>query len=285
VEDFSSLSFTYGWGYCNIETLLVAGYTAYFRDYNVTWEGGVITDTINDPLPSDKAKGLKLGSNEKLSWFHQYNAFAVDPQVGAGILTTTLKIYVPVGSVLKMDDLGVIRDVTPTTKSVSGATVKAVPNKTYAGKAIKPTLTVKVGGVTLKSGTDYTLSYANNTKPGKATITITGKGNYNGTKSVTFIIVPKKAALSSVKSPAAKQLKATWKKDTGATGYEVQYALDKKFKKSKKTVRITKNKTVTTTIKKLKSDKTYYVHVRSYKTIGGKKYYGDWSGVKQVKVK
>ena len=72
--------------------------------------------------------------------------------------------------------------------SIESATVTGIKNKTYTGKAIKQSPVVKVGDITLKSGTDYTLSYANNTVVGTATVTITGKGNYSGTISKTFKI-------------------------------------------------------------------------------------------------
>jgi hypothetical protein len=156
---------------------------------------------------------------------------------------------------------------------------------TYTGKALKPTVTVKSGSTKLKSGTDYTVSYKNNKNTGKATITITGKGKYTGTLTKTFNIVPKKATLSSVTSPKTKNVKVTWKKDTQATGYEVVYATNSKFTSGKKTVTVTKNSTTSKTISKLTKGKTYYVKVRSYKTINGKKIYGAYSAAKKVKCK
>ena len=59
----------------------------------------------------------------------------------------------------------------------------------YSGKAYTPTVTVKVDGKTLTKETDYTVQYENNVKPGTAKITVTGKGNYTGTKTKTFEIV------------------------------------------------------------------------------------------------
>jgi hypothetical protein len=155
---------------------------------------------------------------------------------------------------------------------------------TYTGKSITPTVTVKYGKTTLKKGTDYTVSYKNNTKTGKATVTITGKGKYSGTKTVTYIIVPKKATVSSAKSSKTKTVTVKWKKDSQATGYELIYSTNSKFKSAKK-VAIAKNSTVTKTITKLTKGKTYYVKVRAYKTISGKKYYGAYSAVKSVKCK
>ena len=82
-----------------------------------------------------------------------------------------------------------------------------------------------------------------------------------------------------------KSFKVTWKKKTGVSGYQVQYATDKKFKKNKKTVTIAKKNATSKTIKKLKSKKTYYVRVRTYKIVNGKKVYSSWSKVKAVKTK
>lgn len=75
-------------------------------------------------------------------------------------------------------------------KSVKKAVVSNVA-KAYArtGKRIKPAVKVKAGGVVLKKKRDYTVSYSNNVAKGKAVITIKGKGNYSGTKKVTFKIV------------------------------------------------------------------------------------------------
>lgn len=77
------------------------------------------------------------------------------------------------------------------------------------------------------------------------------------------------------------KVKVIWKKVTGAAGYQVQYSLNKKMKAARQ-----KNcKTAGLTIKKLKKKKTYFVRVRAYKMVNGKKVYGKWSGVKKVKIK
>ena len=100
----------------------------------------------------------------------------------------------------------------------------------------------------------------------------------------------KKPKSTSIKklTKGKKSFKATWKKITGVSGYQVQYATDKKFKKNTKTVTIKKN-TTSATIKKLKANKKYYVRVRTYKNVkvNGKtnKVYSSWSKVKSVKTK
>lgn len=71
---------------------------------------------------------------------------------------------------------------------ISATAVSGTGNKVYTGSAIKPVPAVKVGGRTLKNGTDFTVSYKNNTEPGTATLSVTGKGNYSGSVSKTFRI-------------------------------------------------------------------------------------------------
>ena len=94
----------------------------------------------------------------------------------------------------------------------------------------------------------------------------------------------KSASIKKVKA-AKKAILVTWKKVGGVKGYQVQVATDKKFKKNKKTVNIKKQKTTKTTVKKLKAKKKYYVRMRTYKTVNGKKVYSSWSKVKSVKTK
>ena len=111
-------------------------------------------------------------------------------------------------------------------------------------------------------------------------------GKYYGSYSKTFTAktVPLKPTLT-VKA-GKKQLTASWKKLANITGYEVQYSTSKKFtKKTTKTSKITKAKTTKKTIKSLKKGKKYYVRVRAYKTVNGKKVYSSYSTVKSVKIK
>lgn len=82
-----------------------------------------------------------------------------------------------------------------------------------------------------------------------------------------------------------KALAVYWNKLTGVDGYQIQVATDKNFKKNKKTVTVAKQNASKKTVKKLKKNKKYYVRVRSYKIVNGKKVYGKWSKVKSVKTK
>ena len=156
--------------------------------------------------------------------------------------------------------------------------------KTYTGKPIKQSFTVKLSGKTLKGGTDYTISYKNNKNIGKATVTIFGLGAYKDSVSKSFKINPKNIKSLKVKS-GKKQMTVTWKKDKKVSGYEIVYATSKNFKKGKKTIKITKAKTVKKVIKKLKAKKTYYVKVRSFKKVSKKKYYSAYTKAKKIKIK
>ena len=108
--------------------------------------------------------------------------------------------------------------------------------------------------------------------------------NTSNDEDVTVTSKPKSASIKKVKG-AKKAILVTWKKVSGVNGYEIQVATNKKFKKNKKTVNIKKQKTTKTTVKKLKAKKKYYVRVRTYKIVNGKKVYSSWSKVKTVKTK
>ncbi|MBO4289906.1 MAG: leucine-rich repeat protein [Lachnospiraceae bacterium] len=158
--------------------------------------------------------------------------------------------------------------------------VTTVTKAVYTGKALKPEVTVKNGTTTLTKGTDYTVTYSSNTKVGKASVTVKLKGNYKGTKTVSFTINPKKAEISKTE-PGKKQIKITMKTKASATGgstYQIQYRV-KGSSKWKETTATGLAKT----IKNLEKGKVYQVRVRAYKTVSGKTYYGAWSATKTTK--
>ena len=106
--------------------------------------------------------------------------------------------------------------------SISGATVSAIADQTYTGAAITPAVTVKDGSTELVSGTDYTIAYSNNTNVGTANVTITGKGNYSGTKTVTFKIVSPSPAANFKAVAGEGKVTLTWDAVTGATKYKLR---------------------------------------------------------------
>lgn len=164
-----------------------------------------------------------------------------------------------------------------TWSSVTGAEKYEVYYSTNSKKWKKITTTKKSVTIKkLKSGTNYKVKVR--------AVSGDNKGSYSSV--LTTSTKPSKVTLNTLKSTKAKQAVATWKTISGVTGYEVTYSTSKKFtKKSTKTVTIKKAKTKKTTLKKLKGGKKYYVKVRAYKIVNGKKIYGSWSSAKSVKVK
>ncbi|MBO5995253.1 MAG: S8 family serine peptidase [Firmicutes bacterium] len=164
------------------------------------------------------------------------------------------------------------------TYKISKATV-TVAAATYTGKALKPKVTVKLEGKTLKSGTDYTLTYTKNKNIGKGKVTVTGKGKYSGKKTVTFKINP--AKVKGLKATGGnKSIKVSFTKGKGTVKYQISY----RVKGSSSWKKVTSTKT-SYTIKSLKAGKTYQVKVRAFKKVSGTTYYGKWSSTATAEVK
>ena len=142
------------------------------------------------------------------------------------------------------------------------------------GSVSSKTLSVTIKN--LSAGTTYQL----HVKAYKKKDGVTVYGSYSSAVKVSTKLA--KVAVSSLKSSKKTQATVKWKEVTGAAKYQVQYSTSSKFITSKTT---TTGKTSSTTLKKLKSKKTYYVRVRAYKELNGKKVYSAWSSVKKVKVK
>ena len=317
---------------------------------SVTYNGAAQTPAIT----------VKDGSRTLTSGTDYTVAYKDNTSVGTAQVTVTGK-----GSYTGT----VTKEFTITNADIAGCTVSLnADSYVYNGTAKTPSVTVKDGTDTLKSGTDYTVTYADNTNAGTARVTVTGRGNYTGTVTKNFTIQkadqkfnytksyskaygskafalnaklkagngkltyatsnkkvatvkngkvtvtgtgaatitvkaartanynaasvtvtikasPAKQTLKSLKAVKGRKLTVTWKKDTRATGYQIQYSTDKNFKKGVKTATVSKYKTVSKTITKLTKGKRYYVRVRSYKSakVSGKtqKLYGAWSGAKR----
>lgn len=123
------------------------------------------------------------------------------------------------------------------------------------------------------------LSNSDSTKPTQPAPAPTTKPETAKPQSTT----PAKTKVQKI-SAGKKSITAQWKKVAGVSAYQVQIATNKKFSKNKKTFKVSK-KSTKVKIKKLKAKKVYYVRVRSYKTVNGKKVYSKWSTVRKVKTK
>ena len=122
---------------------------------------------------------------------------------------------------------------------------------------------------------------------GAATITITSSATKNrktAKKNITVTVNPSGTSLTKCTNIKKRKADIRWKKNSYVTGYEIQYCTSKTFKRGVKKKVITKSSTTKYTAAGLASKKTYYVRIRTYKTVNGKKYYSSWSRLKAVKI-
>lgn len=194
-----------------------------------------------------------------------------------GTLTASLKKYPEVKATCKIPKVKI-----PTAKkSIAKATIKA-DLTVYTGKSVKPKLKVQYGSTVLKLGKDYKINYINkknNKNTGYAYVMVQGIGKYNGSKTVRYIIVPKKTSITKCTS-SKKTIIVQYKKTAGTSGYQIAYQQRNSSKwKYSYTAAMTKR------INNLSSKKYYNIKVRPYKTIGKNKYYGTFTKIQSVKVK
>ncbi|MCR4709649.1 MAG: fibronectin type III domain-containing protein, partial [Clostridiales bacterium] len=197
------------------------------------------------------------------------------------------------GTLAQNEDLWMLtmpaEDVTISTNITKKITPKlSLSTKTYVynGKVKNPTLTVKDGTTKLVKGTDYKVTVPKGRKnPGKYTYKVTLMGKYIGSGSISFKINPKGTTLKSV-TAGSKALTVKWnKQSTQTTGYQIQLATNSSFTKGKKLITVSKNTTVSKKVTGLKAKKTYYVRIRTYKTVSGTKHYSKWSKAISAKTK
>lgn len=271
----------------------------------------------NISLPAGEVKALSLALEEISVVTYTSSNATVATISDSGVITaksvgsTTIRIYVASTENYR----ATVKEITVTVKekpvnnanngSNNGGNTTTVPivykqtitaaSKTvaYKSKAFRLNAKASAGGkLTYKSNNTKVAKVSKTGKVtvknyGKATITIKAAaiGNYpEATKKITIKVVPKKMTLKSAKATGKKRIKISWKKDSTATGYQIYISQKKNFK-SKTIQRFYKKNKLTATVDFLKRNKTYYVKVRAYKTVGKTKYYGSWSKVKRVKVK
>ena len=185
---------------------------------------------------------------------HKSSGWIVDKAASIGVKGSKHKECTVCKKVLETAEIPALSRI-----SISKASV-TLSTSTYAydGKAKTPSVTVKVGGKTLKKDTDYTVSYSNNTKIGTAKVTITGKGNYTGSISKTYSIKNnfKKATVSGISTKAftgnnitqSITVKCNGKTLKNGTDYTVSYSNNKNIGTA--TVKITGKGSYTGTITK-----------------------------------
>ncbi len=174
--------------------------------------------------------------------------------------------------------------VVPTTKPQPTVVPTTKPQPT-AGPTQKPQSTVKpqqpqapntsTGTPAGNNNSSNANTGANNSSSGSSNIS---GGSYGNAGNATTV---PKITMWKITQKGKGKVKVIWKKVVGSSGYQVQYSLNKKMRAAK----LKNCKAASLTIKKLKKKKTYYVRVRAYKMVNGRKVYGKWSGVKKVKIK
>ena len=164
---------------------------------------------------------------------HKSSGWIVDKAASIGVKGSKHKECTVCKKILETAEIPALSRI-----SISKASV-TLSTSTYAydGKAKKPGVTVKLNGKTLKNGTDYTVSYSNNTKVGTAKVTIKGKGNYTGSVSKTYSIKNnfKKATVSGISTKAftgknitqSITVKYNGKTLKNGTDYTVSYSSNK----------------------------------------------------------
>lgn len=260
----------------------------------VAWYKNLQDITDEKPYSTEATINVELISGTVQYFYALFESTETTPSVSItvpsiSIPDTSAPITAPS---ISIPDITITKpDVTITKPDVSLPS-NIIPTRatapTASGSQVKTTTTTAVTADAarverasqLMNNLNKTLSKANEPSTTKASSTSTTKA---ASKSKSK--KPKKTSISKIKAQK-KGFKVTWKKVSNAKGYQVKYSTSKKFtKKTSKTATVKKATTTSKTVKDLKKKKTYYVKVRSYKTVNGKKVYSDWSNIKKVKTK
>ena len=154
---------------------------------------------------------------------------------------------------------------------------------TYNGNAKRPSVTVTDAKGKTISRSYYNVSYDRDSKSaGRHTVRVTFKGNYSGTLSRSYTINPQATYITRLsRLPKGFAVNLRRLSSATATGYQVQYSLNRNFKGAK--VKVLRGTSMN--IRGLQGNKNYYVRIRAYKGSGGRAYYSAWSGVKIVRTR
>jgi len=176
-----------------IATVTVAGKGSYVgrltRNFNIVAQAAGIdlSQVTVDPIASQSYTGkaitpavtVRYGSKTLAAGTDYTASYKDNVNVGTATVTLTGKGAYKGSKTVKFSI---------TAPNLANATIAAISEQAYTGKAVMPSLTVKLGGKTLAAGTDYFVVYRNNVKRGTATVLVTGMGNYVGSKTASFKI-------------------------------------------------------------------------------------------------
>ena len=226
-------------------------------DRSFSYTGSAITPEIG--VIYGDSQRLTAGVDYTVSYENNVNVGTATARItGTGVFTGTVLV-----------------NFTIIKRSIIRCNFGNILEQLYNGSATGQTPLVTDGGRTLTAGTDYTVAYVNNTQPGIATMTITGKGNYGGIKTIRYLINVKDMTEITA-SAASSKVKLSWNPVDGAGGYAI-YTADNKL--------IAKTTATSYTHKKLKSMKTYTYKVRPYVVSDGASYYGGFSNTISIMTK
>ena len=173
--------------------------------------------------------------------------------------------------------------ISPASLSKEGKTTVSLDKSSYVcnNQEIKPVVNVAYNNGSsvqnLIQNIDFTVTYSNNTLPGRAKVKITGIGNYKDSVTKTFDILPSKVTGISVAKNSTTSASINWLAQSGVTGYQVLvYNPSKNIYEELGTAAAD---ATSYTVSGLNNGNIYYFEVRAYKVISDKKYYGDYSDI------
>lgn len=257
-------------------------FNAYAQDVTVLNEANTVISiseqnyvydgTPKKPTVSVYYNGILLSENVDYSL--KYDDFVVAGT--AKVTVTGMNSYT--GSVTKEYT---IKPITFNSKNLSVTFDKT--SLVYYDSAVHPVMYVSFNGQPLVQDVDYKVTYSKNNAPGRATVKITGIGNFAGSVSKTFIISPQKVNSVSIAKNSATTATLSWGKVDKVSGYEIL-----KYDSNKNSfVHAVYASADSTSYKftKLQNSALHSYVVKAYKTIDGDKYFGEQSDAVSVFIK
>lgn len=239
---------------------------------SISEQNYVYDGTPKKPTVSVYYNGILLSENVNYSL--KYDDFVVAGT--AKVTVTGMNSYT--GSVTKEYT---IKPITFNSKNLSVTFDKT--SLVYYGSAVHPVMYVSFNGQPLVQDVDYKVTYSKNNAPGRATVKITGIGNFAGSVSKTFIISPQKVNSVSIAKNSATTATVSWGKVDKVSGYEIL-----KYDANKNSfVHAVYASADSTSYKftKLQNSALHSYVVKAYKTIDGDKYFGEQSDAVSVFIK
>ena len=177
-----------------------------------------------------------------------------------------------------------------TQRNISPTIVLSRKSFAWNNRVQTPSVAVYDGGTRLPAS-QYSLTYSRGRRNvGEYRVKATLKGNYSGSRSVAYSIVPKGTGISGI-AGARRAVTVKWARQrekmssSVINGYQVQVSTDSKFRKNNKITTFKGYNNNYNSVKRLAAGKRYYVRVRTYKTVGKKHFYSNWSRVRSIRTR